>query len=60
VEPPQQPVDREVVFEDQGRGFDQPPDDSVGAGQHIQPHGIPGATQFGSLTIRMRTHLWIS
>ena len=56
----QRPGDREVVFEDQGRGFDQPPNDAAGARQHIQPHGIPSAPQFGSLTIRMRTHLWIS
>jgi hypothetical protein len=60
MEPTEEPVDREVVFHDQGRGFDQPPNDSVGAEQGIRPHGIPSATQFGSLTIKIRTHLWIS
>jgi len=53
-------VDRVVVLHDEGRGFDQPPDDSMGAGQQIQPRGIPSETQFGSLTIKIRTHLWIS
>jgi hypothetical protein len=56
----QEPVDRVVLFRDQGRGFDQPPNDSMEAEQHIQPHGIPSEQQFGSLTIKIRTHLWIS
>jgi hypothetical protein len=29
-------------------------------GQHIQAHGIPSGGMTGSLSIQMRTHLWIS
>jgi hypothetical protein len=59
VEPFQQPPDREVILHDQGRGFDQPPDDP-GVDQVIRSRGVPSAEQAGSLSIQIRTHLWVS
>lgn len=32
----------------------------MGPGQHIQAHGIPSGGMSGSLSIQIRTHLWIS